>query len=462
MPTIENMPLEILGVGGIVKFNAACPVLVTLVRDGHSLSMGTVSGKDSFTATVPGSYRFRDTCECGSTYTVMYAGDVGNTGGGSSVSPVLDVNGGIAALTIDGATYPIATPADEDTTYTLTQSGDVLTFTGSDGSSQTITVAHPVDTDTVLGDPLPDAATGIVTWPVLDAVGGSPTGDVRTGDFSGFLSSPHPAIAASGDATATFDAVANEWTIGFVDTDTFATISGSTITAADGSTIDVPAGSTYNASGNTITTSDGQVVQLATDTDTFATFDAATNSLTMADGTVVPLGQPDTNTTYSISNGNLVGSDGSTAALGSSATHTSLNQPNSPIKIVETSAGVFEYDYDTSGVPTTASAPDRNYRQVIEGSDGLEYRLQDAARWRENHDGTITMWQRGTITATGVQDVLLPTAVANNSYTVMINYSGLFPEREIKHTGIRTTTSFQITSDITGGFHYIIEGAKLP
>ena len=207
----------------------------------------------------------------------------------ASILPILDEDGvTILGFNIDGDDYLLPLAADP-VTYTLVQEGDVLTFTGSDDSTQTVTIVHPDDEDTVLGDPLPDATTGIVTWPVLNA-DGTTTGDTRTGDFSAFLSSPHPAIAASGDATANYDAVADTWTIGFADTDTFATVSDSTVTDAAGNSVTVPAGSTYNPATNEITTSDGQVVALMvdTDTDTFATQNAD-GDLVLADGTIVPL-----------------------------------------------------------------------------------------------------------------------------------------------------------------------------
>ena len=112
----------------------------------------------------------------------------------------------------------------------------------------------------------------------------APTVAVHNGDGTGTIT----------NSDGTVVAFCSECTV-----DTFATLSGSTITMADGSTIDIPAGSTYNAATNTITTSDGSVVPLMTDTDTFATFDAASNSITMADGTVVPVGGTDTAATLS-------------------------------------------------------------------------------------------------------------------------------------------------------------------
>ena len=167
-----------------------------------------------------------------------------------------NADGTVSALDAAGSVITTWDKTDTNTTYTYSLVGDVFTATGSDGSVQTVTITHPpqtVDTDTVLGDPVVNSASGLVTWPVLD-LAGNPTGDTRTGDFSGFISSPHPTIVATGDATAAFDAATNEWSIGFVDTDT---------------DTDTTYTLTQNANGDTVlTASDGSTPEVIPNTDT--------------------------------------------------------------------------------------------------------------------------------------------------------------------------------------------------
>ena len=242
MIQLPNTTTEQLGVGGVVKFRSPCPVIVEQVGVGN---VATLTGTDTFTAPAVGEYLFENTCDCAGFYEVISVGDMTD---GCCVAPMIGAAGGLAGITISGVDYPIE---DTGTTYTYALVGDEFTATDSDGVVQTVTIVHPDDTDTLLGDPVPNATTGIVTWPVLD-VDGNPTGDTRTGDFSGFLSSPHPTVAASGDATATFDAGANAWVIGFVDTDTDTTYT-----------------MTQNAAGDTVLTpSDGGAPQIISNTDT--------------------------------------------------------------------------------------------------------------------------------------------------------------------------------------------------
>lgn len=176
-------------------------------------------------------------------------------------------------------------------TWVETNSNDgdgviVWTATGSDGTTQDITIPEPTtDTSsTITGRTIVD---GVVTYTSIDA-DSNPLPN-QSLDLTSLISSDHPLFAGAGGTTAAYDAASNVWTI-TSDVDTFATVSGSTVTDANGNSVTVPSGSTYNPATNEITTSDGQTIALMvdTDTDTFATQNAD-GDLVLADGTIVPL-----------------------------------------------------------------------------------------------------------------------------------------------------------------------------
>ena len=171
MIQLPNTTAETLGLGGTVKFRSPCPIIVAQVGVGN---VATRTGTAPFTAPEVGEYLFENTCDCAGFYEVT---DEGDMSGGCCVSPMTGGDGELTGITIAGVDYPIV---DQDTTYTYEIVDDVFIATGSDGSVQNVTIEHPPEVDTSLGDPVIDDATGIVTWPLLD-IDGTPTGDTRTG-----------------------------------------------------------------------------------------------------------------------------------------------------------------------------------------------------------------------------------------------------------------------------------------
>lgn len=211
MIELPNITAETLGLGGTVKFRSSCPIIVSQVGVGN---VATLTGTDTFEATEVGEYMFENTCDCVGFYAVTSVGDMS---GGCCVAPITDATGNLEGITIAGIDYPIA---GNDTTYTFpaTVADDgVMVVTDSDGVDQTVTIEFPEDVDVVS-----NAVVGGVV--VFSDSNGDPIPALNI-DLNPFVSDPHPTIAASGDATATFDATANEWTIGFVDTDTDTTYS---------------------------------------------------------------------------------------------------------------------------------------------------------------------------------------------------------------------------------------------
>lgn len=246
----------------------------------------------------------------------------------SVVLPIFGSDGTtLVGLNIDGAEHLMAEPVTYEWAETNPVDGDGVvewTATASDGSDpQVITLAEPtVDSDTIFVSQ--SIVDGVLIQEFAD-VDGTPLPNIET-DMSSLLSK---GIIAGDGIVITTDATTGERTISssVVDTDTFATVSGSTVTDAAGNSVTVPAGSTYNATTNQITTSDGQVVDLMvdTDTDTFATQNAA-GDLVLADGTVVPL--TDENTTYTLSqnaNGDTVLTDSGGVAQTISNTDTDVS-----------------------------------------------------------------------------------------------------------------------------------------
>ena len=233
---------------------------------------------------------------------------------------------------------------------TVPESG-VMSVAGSDGSTQTVTITHPDDNDIASHT----ITNGVVHY--YDEDGVEVAG--RALDLNGFISSDHPTISAIGDASATFDAAANEWVIGFTDTDTFATVSGSTVTDAAGNSVTVPAGSTYNAATNEITTSDGQVVPLMVDTDTFATQNGD-GDLVLADGTVVPLVAADTNTVMIV-----------TANLDGSTTFQNVDGNGDPVGAPVVQAADVDLTYTKHVLDSVACDTDASSSAGLTSSDQL-------------------------------------------------------------------------------------------
>lgn len=95
-------------------------------------------------------------------------------------------------------------------TYAFSINGDVVTALGSDNSVQNVTVAHPVEENTTLGQPTVDAA-GVVTYPVFD-IGGNALAPLVL-DLSSLLSSVHPNFVAGDGVSVVFDVAANAWTV---------------------------------------------------------------------------------------------------------------------------------------------------------------------------------------------------------------------------------------------------------
>lgn len=130
-----------------------------------------------------------------------------------SVTVATDNGDGTGYITNpDGTVVPLVTSS---TTYTFpsTVADDgVMVITGSDGSSQTVTIEYPEDVDVASNS----VVGGVVQF--VDS-NGDPLPDLDI-DLNPYISSPHPTIAAADDATVTFNSATNEWVIGFVDTDT--------------------------------------------------------------------------------------------------------------------------------------------------------------------------------------------------------------------------------------------------
>ena len=238
MSQILNATPETLGVGAIVKFNSPCPVIATLIKGDARLSMGSVSGKATFTVVTPGDYEFKATCDCGASYTVMFAGDVDPSTTECCVNPLTNPAGELLGIEIGGDEF-FSPATSGHITYTWVETnpvdGDgVVEWTGtpSDGSTpQVISLAEPtVDSDTVFTGMTVDPVTGIVTQTFEDA-DGNPLPS-QTADLSALISTGHPVLAGAGSTTVAFDTPSNTWTVtGAEDTDTSVVI----INNADGS-----------------------------------------------------------------------------------------------------------------------------------------------------------------------------------------------------------------------------------
>ena len=293
MIQLPNTTAETLGAGGVVKFRSPCPVIVEQVGVGN---VATLTGNDTFTAEQTGEYLFENTCDCAGFYAVL---SVGDTTDGCCVAPVTNPAGELLGITIAGNEY-LTPVAAAPVTYTWAETnpndGDgVVEWTGtpSDGSAaQVITIAEPtVDTDTIATGSTLDPATGIVTQTFEDAEGNALPS--QTLDLSALIASDHPTLAAGTGVQVAFDAGANEWTISntVVDTDTFSTLSGGTLTLPDGQTVDlthtVDTDTFSTLSGNILTLPSGQTYDLThtVDTDTFATLSGAV--ITFADGSTL-------------------------------------------------------------------------------------------------------------------------------------------------------------------------------
>jgi len=226
----------------------------------------------------------------------------------------------------------------------------VHTGTPSDGSApQTITIAEPTtDTNTILTGS--EVVDGVVTYTFEDAEGNALPD--QTLDLTALISEAHPSLVGGDGIDAVFDATANEWTISTTVVDTFATISGQTVTDADGNSVDVPTGSTYNPATNELTASDGSTITIADDT--FATQNAD-GDLVLADGTVVPL---TTSTDTDVVNLITANADGSlTSQLYDNIAGANVGSPTIIPAATDTnvSANKLEFDLATSSLISTVT-----------------------------------------------------------------------------------------------------------
>ena len=219
MSQILNTTPETLGVGAIVKFNSSCPVITTLIKGDARLGMGSVSGKATFTVVTPGDYEFKATCDCGGSYTVMYAGE---GAGECCVNPLTNPTGELLGIEIDGVEY--FSPAVTADTF-------MAVIDNADGSQS----LQRVDAD------------------------GNPVGPVKPiNDVDTFATLSDATITLADGSTinvptgSTYDATTNSIT----------TSDGvTTVLATDTNTFAV-----YDATAGTLTTAGGDVVPLAGDT----------------------------------------------------------------------------------------------------------------------------------------------------------------------------------------------------
>ena len=134
----------------------------------------------------------------------------------------------------------------------------------------------------------------------------------------------------------------------------------------------------------------------------------------------------------------------------------------SPVKLKVGNTGGNDYiypDYDASTLPDTGSAPNNVYKQVVEGSDGKEYLLRSGNGWRENHDGTVSMWSTTAAVSglnTGQQGagfISLPVAVSNVDYRVTASASRAeqFYSQNVNVENVKSTNGFEVYVDNISG-----------
>lgn len=110
----------------------------------------------------------------------------------------------------------------------------------------------------------------------------------------------------------------------------------------------------------------------------------------------------------------------------------------------------------------TSSAPDRDYKSVVEGSDGKEYLLRSGTKWRECHDGTVEMWGVVNLTAENTPIVvLLPVAVAGVTWAQLgqHEFNSQDPSQPLNNTALINgqvflSTIFSSTSPTTSFIAY--------
>lgn len=84
--------------------------------------------------------------------------------------------------------------------------------------------------------------------------------------------------------------------------------------------------------------------------------------------------------------------------------------------------------------------------------------LASGANYRENPDGTYTMWGVALIVSGGVPvTVTLPVAVANTNYRINFGSNTLTP---IAHAS-KTTTNFEVSAGVAAGVDWQVEGATV-
>lgn len=149
--------------------------------------------------------------------------------------------------------------------------GDVITLTRSDGVTYPVTITHPAETEQLNVDAtVPgsfDIGTNIATFQTIyDVTGaaGAPLELDLTDLVNALTTTPHPTFTAGANVTITGNPTTG-YTISSVDTDTdtFATLSGNTITFANGDTLTIPAADGNDVSTMTYGGVSGDIVHVA-------------------------------------------------------------------------------------------------------------------------------------------------------------------------------------------------------
>lgn len=277
----------------------------------------------------------------------------------------------------DGSTQTITLP-DNDTTYTLSKSGSTVTLTGSDGSTSSVT-----DADTKYGLQLQNGK--------LKLVEGGSTSEITLPDDDTTYTlsvSGHTVTMTGSDGTT------SSVTIPDANTTYSLSKSGNTITltGSDGSTTSVTdSNTTYSgmtqAQGEAGTSTTNMVISPkvlhdvieAMDDDTTYSIGISghTITLTPSEGTPQSVTVPDNNTTYTISkSGNtvtLTGSDGSTQTFTDSDTTYSAG---TGLQLSGTTFSV-KTGYTTSGNNRKVQADSNGNLYVVQKDDNTTYTAGD-------------------------------------------------------------------------------------